>query len=482
MKNRFYQAFHLVFLKILGVFLLISFSSSLFANPYIVIAEKPFLNKVTVKQIESLGGKITKVHANLGLAYVESESPTFVKDVTKITEIRSVINDVKFQWIDPNRKVFKAEAVPNPPYTGDDDFFFDLQWGHDAVNAPEAWDLGANGEGVLVAVLDDGIDSDHPDIAPNLNVGLSTSFVPGQTYEYNENYSGDPFSHGTHVSGTILAANNGYGTIGVAPNAELVMVKVLDSFTGSGYWSWILDGIVYAADIGADVISMSLGGYAEMTPENAEFLYALGKTTQYAFEKGATVIASTGNGGYNLDDYPGILHIPSDAPRVIAVSATAPVGWAVDFTTNLDQPASYSNYGINHVDFAAPGGDYIYPGNESCQVAGLIRPCYVFDFVFSTGSAGIWYWSVGTSMAVPHVSGVVALMISEAGGYMPPDAVFQTLRRTSDDLGPRFKDNFYGYGRVNAYKAVMRVQRFNKSADTGVTFSVIALISEAVLS
>jgi subtilisin family serine protease len=232
--------------------------------------------------------------------------------------------------------------------------------------------------------------------------------------------------------------------------------------------------MVYAADIDADVISMSIGGYAEMNEENAEFLYVFGRTTIYAWSKGATLVASAGNGGYNLDDFPGILHLPSDAPKVIAVSATAPRGWALNFSTNLDEPASYSNYGFEHVDFAAPGGDYIFDdGGQICSVSGLNQYCYVFDFVFSTGSAGGWYWSVGTSMAAPHVSGVAALIIGEAGGSLPPDVVFQVLRRTSDDLGPKGFDEFYGSGRVNAFKAVKRVQKLMKDGTIAINQDLI---------
>jgi subtilisin family serine protease len=468
MRSKNFLRFSNSSLPILPKFLILvfffSFSTSLFGERYIVISKQERFTKSLQDKIKTLSGNFTKVHDKLGFAYVISDSKTFINDVSKLTDIRSVVVDKKIQMIDPNRKNIAVENVPSPPFTGDDDFFFDLQWGHDAINATEAWALGATGAGVRVVVLDDGIDSDHPDLAPNLNTALCTSFVPGQTFEYNENSPGDAYSHGTHTSGTIAAKNNSYGTIGVAPDVELIMVKVLDSYTGSGQWSWILDGIVYATNIGADVISMSIGGYAEKTVENAELLYVLGRTTLYAWANGSTVIASSGNGGYNLDDYPGIYHVPSDAPKVIAVSATAPIGWALDFNTSLDNLASYSNYGLKHVDFAAPGGDFIYPGNESCTVAGITRPCYVFDLVFSTGSAGSWYWSAGTSMAAPHVSGVAALIIGEAGGSLPPDAVLQTLRRTADDIGPMFQDKYFGYGRVNAEKAVLRMHQFAKES------------------
>ncbi len=452
------------FKRALLLLIFFSFTNYLFAESYIVIAKKKVFNRNMITKIKSYGGTFSKVYPKLGFAIVTSKNKLFVSKVKKIPTIRSVIKDTKVQWIDPKRKKFSVESVPSPPYTGDDDFFFDAQWGHDAIDAPEAWNLGATGSGVRVAVLDDGIDSDHPDIAPNLNTELSTSFVPGQTFEYNENYPGDPFSHGTHTSGTILAADNAYGTIGVAPNAELVMVKVLDSYTGSGYWSWILNGIIYAADIDADIINMSIGGWAKKTYENAEFLYVFGRTTYYAWSKGVTLIASAGNAGLNTDEYPEWVHLPSMAPKVIAVSATAPRGWAVDFSTNLDEPASYSNYGLKHIDFAAPGGDYVYDdGGQICSVAGLTHYCYVFDFVFSTGSHGSWYWSIGTSMAAPHVAGVAALIIGEAGGSLHPQMVLNILRRSSDDLGPVGRDEFYGSGRVNAFKAVKRAQRLFKN-------------------
>ncbi|MCB9220175.1 MAG: S8 family serine peptidase, partial [Ignavibacteriales bacterium] len=446
------------------IFLMLFSFSTLFAEQYIVVAKNERFNKSIMNQIKALGGNISKVHAKLGLAFVTSDDVNFLAKVSKLADIRSVIKDTKVQMIDPNRKVFAVENAVSPPNTGDDDFFFDLQWGHTAIQATDAWALGETGAGVRVVVLDDGIDSDHPDLAPNLNLSLCTSFVPGQTYEYNENYPGDPFSHGTHTSGTIAAKNNAYGTIGVAPDVELVMVKVLDSYTGSGYFSWIIDGIIYAADINADVISISIGGYAEKTVENAELLYALGRATLYADAHGSTIVASAGNDGENLDNYPGLYHLPSDAPKVISTSATAPIGWATDFNTSLDNLASYSNYGLQHVDFAAPGGDFIYPGDEYCTVAGTTAPCYVFDFVFSTGSNGGWYWSAGTSMATPHVSGVAALIIGAAGGSLPPVAVLNTLRRTSDDIGPMYRDLYFGDGRVNAKKAVMRINQLNKDA------------------
>jgi len=227
------------------------------SRSYLLVAQNKLPNNLE-SQVAAIGGTVERVIPQIGVAVVSSSNPDFKAQAAGIRGIQSALPNVRLQWIDPpRREAVTADQFGNPPASGDDDFFFDLQWGHDAVDAPEAWAAGARGAGVRVAVLDDGIDSDHPDIAPNFNAGLSTSFVPGQTYEYA--VPGDVFSHGTHVSGTILAADNGFGTIGVAPEAELVMVKVLDSFTGSGSFEGVAAGIVYAADVDADIINMSLG-------------------------------------------------------------------------------------------------------------------------------------------------------------------------------------------------------------------------------
>jgi lantibiotic leader peptide-processing serine protease len=429
------------------------------------------------QQLAAAGGTLTGKMDKVGLATASSASPDFAAKAAKISGIKSVIQDFTVQWYDPSKeRNVVSEDYGNPPASGDNDRFFDLQWGHDAIDAPEAWNAGYRGKGASVAVLDGGFDLDHPDLAPNIDLAASANFVPGEALQYGP---ANTFSHGTHVAGTVAAADNGFGIIGVAPEARLILVKVLRD-AGSGSFSWLLSGIVHATNQGADVINMSLGA---AIPRNGKFLddngtpddptddfivsdtkavqeliVAISRVTTYAYQQGVTLISSAGNEANDGDKDKSLVHIPSDAPNVISISATAPRGWAVNpFTANLDFPASYTNFGTSVIDLAAPGGDAVYPGNEIVTIGGIRQFAYVFDLVFSTGNNG-WYWSAGTSMASPHAAGVAALIIGKNGGNIKPSQVETILRASADDLGKPGKDAYYGHGRVNAYRAVANAQ------------------------
>lgn len=433
------------------------------SSSYILLARGNNLPTSLERDVQKAGGTITRMLPEIGLAVAESGDDAFAAQAARIRGILSVSLNPSLTWIDPTYREAVGE-FGNPPASGDDDFFFDLQWGHDAVDAPEAWDQGMRGAGVRVAVLDTGFDLTHPDLAPNINFGLSTDFT-GEGLQYT---LPDPFSHGTHTAGTIAAADNAFGTIGVAPEAELVLVKVLRD-AGSGTFADVIAGIVYAADVDADVISMSLGARLEKSgfvdddgnfvtaKEVAELKNAIARATTYAYQQGTTVIASAGNDAEDYDHNADAIHLPSGAPNVISVSATGPLGWGLDPSTDLDVPAFYTNFGQSAIDFAAPGGNVdfnLFPGPlPLCTVSGLTRPCWVFDLVFSTGNAS-WFWSAGTSMSAPHVAGVAALIIGDNGGDMKPAQVEAALRKLADDLGKKGKDDFYGMGRIDATNIV----------------------------
>jgi lantibiotic leader peptide-processing serine protease len=226
-----------------------------------------------------------------------------------------------------------------------------------------------------------------------------------------------------------------------------------------GSFEDILEGIIYATNADADIINMSLGSYELQglgvgASEISALRIAVGRATTYAFQNGTTVIVSAGNNAVNLDGGGSLKRFMGDLPHTISISATAPIGWALDPSTDLDVFTSYSNYGFSGVEFAAPGGDSAYPGNENCLVGGLVRPCWVFDLVFSAAASdGVNFfsgWAGGTSMAAPHAAGIAALIIGENGGSMNPSQVRAELEARADDLGAAGDDPLYGRGRVSS--------------------------------
>ncbi len=242
----------------------------------------------------------------------------------------------------------------------------------------------------------------------------------------------------------------------------LCLVKVLFN-RGSGSFGDVAEGIIYAADKNVDVISMSLGGSIQKSSPGASTLRSLiDRAVSYAYKRGALVITSAGNDGESADspkisDTPAdLIHLPSGSPQAISISATAPHGWAKDpDNTFLDNPARYTNYGHSVINLAAPGGDRLASVTGVCTIAGIRTSCNVFDLVFSTGANNRYYWSAGTSMATPHVSGVAALIVSKYG-KMHPAKLRAYLNRGADDLGAPGHDPYYGNGRINALNSVSR--------------------------
>src|SRR3989441_5811954 len=445
-------------------------------------------------QVTSAGGSLSTSIAQIGVAVATSADPNFANRAGKIRGIASVELDPMVQWVQPENVVEAGEAesggevVPAAAF-GSAETFRRAQWVPDAMSAPAAWDAGAKGTGVRVAILDGGIRSTHIDIAPELDVARSRSFVPdpsnpGTFRPFNTDSalrrsklpqivcdSADTFWHGTHVAGIVAApggpGNSNLGTVGIALNATIIGVKVLHC--GSGAFSWVLNGIVYAATpiaeggAGADVINMSLGAqFARQGVGAAHLAVALGKATTYAYQRGVTVVAALGNNATDLDHTANTVFLPAMSPHVIAVSATGPVDFAHG-ATNYDRPASYTNFGQSAVDFAAGGGDFVLPGNAVCALprnpsGSIVQFCWVFDMVMapcrgSGSSNGSYCWAAGTSMASPAVSGVAALIIGKFG-RIGAAAVVRRLRQSADDLGKPGNDDFYGGGRVNALRAV----------------------------
>ena len=427
------------------------------------LQEPPFTNYMvimssdgTTKSAESFpefNGEVVKSLPQIGVAVVRSQDVNFAKNAMKSKNVISVVPDYEIKWI-PTENSVSVEA--NPESIGDDETYFGFLWGLDAINAPEAWNAGYKGSGASVYVLDSGIYPYHSDLYPNMNFIDSKSFIEGESWAVT---SLEQSAHGTHVAGTIAAADNGRGVIGVAPAAEIVAVKVLSGKDGRGPFSSIIAGIYYAGEKGADVINMSLGATVDRSrlvlidADGEEFslpadaynhlIIAQQRAVDYAYKKGSTIVASAGNDPINFDGYSSYMKIPGGLNNVITVSATSPNGFGIQAISTFDFPASYTTYGRSLVDIAGPGGDlYMADGTEN-----------VYDMVLSS-VPGSWAWMAGTSMAAPHVSGVAALIIGKNGGEMAPHEVEKKLLNSADQVGGNGQTLYFGKGRVNAYRAV----------------------------
>ncbi|MDN5709323.1 MAG: S8 family serine peptidase [Planococcus sp. (in: firmicutes)] len=282
--------------------------------------------------------------------------------------------------------LLKTTAVPNDPY-------YSFQYHHGLIGSELAWTKTMGTTDVLVAVLDNGFDLDHPDLKGQIVSSYATATSMSED------------DHGTHVAGIIGAAHNNrtYGT-GVAPGAGLLAIDVFEDELA--YTSDVIEGIYYAADAGADIINMSLGNYYWSEPYQAAI--------DYAHERGTMVIASSGN------DFTDDTHYPSGYENVMAVGST----------DRADRFSSFSNYGADQ-DISAPGTG-----------------------IWSTIAGGSFASMSGTSMASPVVAGIAALVKANEPD-LSNEEIAQRLYDTSVDLGAAGKDPYFGHGRIDAEVALM---------------------------
>jgi subtilisin family serine protease len=288
-----------------------------------------------------------------------------------------------------------AHALGTTSTSGSSDPLVPQQWALAAFPFSALWAC-ARGAGVTVAVVDTGVQANHPDLQGRVLPGVA--FVNGVTLVGGG--ATDVDGHGTHVAGIIAAGDNGLGVVGVAPSARILPVRTLDA-TGSGLSSDIAKGITWAVDHGANVINLSLGSDAESSAVDAAVAYATSHNVD--------VVAAAGNTG------PGApAEFPAALPAVIAVAALDEDGTV----------ATYSTRG-SYVDVAAPGTS-----------------------ILSTYPPSTWARLSGTSMASPHVAGLVALVIG-GRGKVAPSSMLSRIKATATDAGPRGADSAYGAGRIN---------------------------------
>ncbi len=465
------QLLRTVLLILLAVLILApTFSAQNVSKNYVVLGKGQ--GPGSTKFAASLGSAAVANLENIGVVLATSSDPNFASWAAALPGVQSVAVDPEVQWLDP--KEVNIPVGEGLTVAANHERYSPIQWNLRQIQADKTAAQGIRGNGIVrarVAVLDSGVITDQPDLAPNLNLTLSKSFVPT---EPDLNPPANTFNHGTHVAGIIAAAVNGIGTQGVAPDAEIVAVKVLKA-SGSGPFSGIIAGIDYASgpDVHADVINMSLGAFFNIKPDSPQYnkggwgtlFSAMNRVINAATQRGTLVISAAGNDGTNLNSSWG--QIPAQSGNGMAVAATGPVGWAVygDAGSNWDRAASYTNYGQSVVTLAGPGGDAVLPGNDNCTVtlgdgSSLTRPCWVFDMVMSPGGFSYlngtktyqYYWASGTSMATPHVTGVAALIVGQYG-HVSPAQLRARLTQTSVDILTAGADGL-GKGRVDALAAV----------------------------
>jgi subtilisin family serine protease len=467
----------------------------------------------------ALGGQLSSL-SKIGVATVTSSNPAFAEQLRASGAVAGVAQNAGF--LQPAAQT--AAAAPagtgttaaeaaacaslySVPLNVGPDPLSPCQWDMRIIGASPAGSYAVDqGAGVKVGDLDTGIDLSHPDIAANLDVAESCSFIYASTPTSDPSEQVTPGDcsnkaavqdlngHGTHTAGTMAAPINGLGTAGVAPRATIVALKA-GTVQGFFFTQSVVDGLIYAGDHGLDVVNMSFFAdpwlfNCRNDAEQRAIIEAISRAARYAQQRGVVLVAAAGNDGIDLNhpiqdeispDFPpgaavtrpvnnNCVVAPTELPGVVVVSATG--------AANL--LAWYSSYG-NLVDVAAPGGSrFQTPTFDSARgrvlspysatAADLAAEAALGRLVQDPSSGAYWAWLNGTSMAAPHAAGIVAL-IRSAHPNMPVGSVAALLRQTATkmpcpgvlDPGVEFfaapvqfcsggvgSNNFFGAGLVNA--------------------------------
>ncbi len=413
MKNTFF------FTLLLGLFLVPVLAVN---QDFIDIADRPALvpDEIIVKYAAAITTiQRNGIHNKYGLI---KKTGSFKKDdfvVLKHKNPTAILEELKNEpgvvYAEQNGYAYMA-IVPNDQY-------YPYMWNMVKINMPTAWDI-STGSGAIVAVIDTGIKQTLADLE-------NTHFMAGYDFVNLDHDPTDDQGHGSHVTGTIAqSTNNNIGVPGIAYDCTIMPVKVLNS-TGRGTYDQIANGISYAADNGAHILNLSLGGVSTST--------ALKNAVDYAWNKGCLVVCAAGNNNSTAPFYP----------------AAYTNSFSVGATNYNDRRAGYSNYGAT-VDISAPGGD-------STDWNGCGYPEGILQGTFGTSGDG-YYFHTGTSMACAHVSGLAALLKSQDPAITNAQ-IRRIIEATAVDLGTPGWDLTFGYGRINAYAALIYIpptQRTNR--------------------
>lgn len=447
---------------------------------YLVLYKQQKVPANAAAVISQAGGSLTYAYDQIGVAIAQSANPTFQATLQANNNIQGVSSTQGFgvQQTDDLVEIYDPNGpppgdLPNSP-VADTDPLSPLQWDMVQIHTPEAHQITGGSPSVLVGDIDTGLDYTHPDLVANIDFANSVSCVGGVPNQDPAAWN-DQFGHGTHTAGTIAAASNGIGVVGVAPNVKIAAIKATDS-NGFLYPEYVVCAFMWAATHHVDVTNNSYFVdpwlfNCRNDPVQRAIWESLRRAIRYAMSQGVTVVASAGNENIDLahptvdtispDDGTPITReitnacgvIPAEIPGVITVSANG----------NLMQKSYYSSYGVSVVQLVAPGGDSRYQRT----------PAATRGTVLSTYPGNRYAYLQGTSMASPHVAGVAALLISQFG-KMPQGKVAAFLSQTADSVpcppnpfdpsgtgsylatcqGGAGYNSFFGHGQVNALRAI----------------------------
>jgi hypothetical protein len=441
---------------------------------YIVLYKKSSVPNDVARVIGAAGGQFVYSYGKIGVAIARSDSPSFPANLLRDSRIEGAsATDAFGVTLDADFEVTDMGISNGSPWG---DPLSNRQWDMVQIHVPEAQQITGGIPAVVVGDIDTGLDFTHPDLAANVDFANTVSCLSGVP-DQNPAAWMDENGHGTHTAGTIAAALNGIGIVGVAPNVKIAAIKAGNA-DGFFFPEAVICAFMWAGSHRLDVANNSY--FADpwlFNCRNDKQQHAIWKAEQrairYALQQGVTVVAAQGNENMDLSkqnidpnspDYPpgsstprevtnACVVIPVEIPGVIGVTA---VGSQL-------QKAYYSSYGVGVAQVTAPGGDRRFqdPGDGS------------LGYVLSTYPGNRYALAQGTSMASPHVAGVAALMISQQG-KMPPGAVQSAIIETADPMacppnpfdpggtglwlatcdGDADCNGFYGHGQVNALNAV----------------------------
>lgn len=450
-------------------------------------------------RVAALGGSLERVHAAGGIAVVTGISDAAAPSLASLTGVTEVEPDAEISLDAPLDAAEADAGIPadavasqtNPATASR----YAWQWNMRLIGANQAWAAGKLGSAsVTAAIIDTGIDYDAPDLNGLVDLSRSTSFVLSDdsiTAKYfpSRHVISDYNRHGTNVATQV--SSKGIALAGVTSRTTLIGIKVLNA-SGRGSLSNVLNGVLWAADHGANVANMSLGGgffkadtAGGAHAGNGRYVGLINKVFNYAARKGTLMVVAAGNESADFDHNGNFEPTYCSQPQVVCVSAVGPTSWdhtpgpkpnTFLFTaspSNSDVPAFFTNYGRSAISVAGPGGNALINATGGIVAQpwpwGFDVASWVWSYCSKTFIAGFTSAHVpvlttckfgnrisgfiGTSQATPHVTGLAALLMAEKGTTNPAQ-IKAAIEQSAVDLGQPGTDPYYGKGRISVSNAL----------------------------